>query len=244
MSERSALLREILTNPGDDTARLVFADFLRECDGDADQARGRFLWAGVVASRFRGNELIEDREFYLAQGEIDAVASAGHPTSWLHEVGLAADSDDRKWAWDCMHDRVTVRIGGASGTFARGLLTEIGVPLRDWARVAARVLESSPLEVVSVSDVPGLKFVIEQRPDAWRVTARMKVPPQRIAFMTGPIPTSVSPTPFLVETDADWSADETFQTREEMAAEIVKTTQFLMEELREALGNRWPRRRS
>lgn len=245
MSDRSALLNEILTNPEDDTARLVLADFLRECDDVAEQARGRFLWAGVVASRFRSDELIDDPEYYLAHGEIAAVCSAGHPKHWLAEVGPAERQENATWGWDCTYDRVTVRVGGVAGTFARGLLAEIDLSLDGWHRIAERVLAASPLEQVSVSDVPGLRFRIEHLPGAWRVTSHLKLQPRRIALTTtGPIPSSVSPSPFLQETNAEWTVEETFQTRSEMTAVIVKTTQTHVQELLEEVEHsRWPRNR-
>jgi uncharacterized protein (TIGR02996 family) len=64
----------ILNDPADDTARLIMADMLRESDDTEAQARGRFLWAGVTASRFRDEELIEDRLYSTATGEIAVVA--------------------------------------------------------------------------------------------------------------------------------------------------------------------------
>src|SRR5438067_13718429 len=51
MSTASALLAAIVANPDDDTARLVYADFLEE-DGDASEtARARFIRAQVELAR-------------------------------------------------------------------------------------------------------------------------------------------------------------------------------------------------
>ena len=66
MTDRESLLSAALDQPDDDTARLVLADFLREQGDPADVALGRFLWAGVVAARYRSANVIEDAEFYTA----------------------------------------------------------------------------------------------------------------------------------------------------------------------------------
>ncbi|VTT97593.1 unnamed protein product [Gemmataceae bacterium] len=61
MSEAAALWAACLADPADDTARLVLADLLRESDDPDQQARGRFLWAGVTAARWsRDNDVIDD----------------------------------------------------------------------------------------------------------------------------------------------------------------------------------------
>ncbi len=51
MSTEAALLAAIADNPEDDTARLVFADFLEEKGGESDTARARFIRAQVELAR-------------------------------------------------------------------------------------------------------------------------------------------------------------------------------------------------
>src|SRR5262245_35488686 len=58
VTEQETLLAAVLEDPSDDTARLVLADLLRESDDPEARALGRFLWAGVTASRFRDAEPI------------------------------------------------------------------------------------------------------------------------------------------------------------------------------------------
>jgi uncharacterized protein (TIGR02996 family) len=56
MTDHDALLATVLENPADNTARLVLADLLRESEDGAQQAPGRFLWAGVTASAYHDDE--------------------------------------------------------------------------------------------------------------------------------------------------------------------------------------------
>ena len=128
MTDRESLLCAALDQPADDTSRLVLADFLREQPDPGDVALGRFLWAGVVASRYRSANVIEDAEFYTALAELSAVASDGWPARWLSSLGLGpsplAPGD---WAWDNVGDRLTVRVGRVTGEFERDMLAGLTV---------------------------------------------------------------------------------------------------------------------
>jgi uncharacterized protein (TIGR02996 family) len=128
MTDRESPLCAALDQPDDDTSRLVLADFLREQPDPGDVALGRFLWAGVVASRYRSANVIEDAEFYTALAELSAVASDGWPARWLSSLGLGpsplAPGD---WAWDNVGDRLTVRVGRVTGEFERDMLAGLTV---------------------------------------------------------------------------------------------------------------------
>ena len=65
MTDRAALFASVLA---DDTARLVLADWLDE-HGKGDRAR--FLRAGVVASRFRDEPVIDDPAYYRALADLE-----------------------------------------------------------------------------------------------------------------------------------------------------------------------------
>src|SRR5262245_63809047 len=75
MSTEAALLRTIRAEPDDDTARLVYADFVEE-EGDA--ARGEFIRVQVALARQAEDDprrpALEDREHELL---------AEHETRWL-----------------------------------------------------------------------------------------------------------------------------------------------------------------
>jgi uncharacterized protein (TIGR02996 family) len=158
LDERAALFAAVLAQPADDTARVVLADWLEE-HGEGDF--GRFLRAGVAASRYRGAEYIDDPSYYAALREIAAVATTGEPARWLSALGVGPSPlTGGDWAWDSAGDRVTVRVGGTSGVFTRGLLSELVVPLADWYEVAPRALAAWPLEGATITDVPGLTFIV------------------------------------------------------------------------------------
>jgi uncharacterized protein (TIGR02996 family) len=243
LNERSALLEMILANPADDTYRLVLADLLREMNDPSEEARGRFLWAGVTAARFRDVDVIDDPIYYMAQMEIEAVAIAGYPSRWLGELGIGARKLEAgaSWGWGSVYDRVTVRIGKSTSIFARGMLTQLNTTLAEWYQVASQVLNCAPLETVDIADVLGLSFSIGQRDAGWVLSARLHVPSRRIPLLSGPIPTSYSPSPFLIETAADWSVEERFPTRAELIARLVTESKSFIDDLREVAGNRWPR---
>jgi uncharacterized protein (TIGR02996 family) len=245
LNERSALLDLILTNPADDTARLVLADLLRESDDASEQARGRFLWAGVTSARFRNDDLIDDPLYYTAQQEIAAVSSVGYPVRWLIELGIGSKpSGGKDWGWDCNHDRVTVRLGLSSSLFARGMLSGLSIGLAEWFKLSQRVLIETPLETVAILDIPGLGIEIDQQESKWRLTARLKIPTQRVPLMgPGLLPTAMAPGPFLIETEGDWRVEELYSTRAALVEGVSGMSSSLVEELREAAGNRWPRQR-
>lgn len=243
MNDRTALLEMILANPTDDTLRLVLADLLCESVDTEDQARGRFLWAGVTASRFRDVGVIDDPIYSTAQWEIATIASAGYPARWLTDLGIGTPPlRDRTWGWDCKHDRVTVRVENASGAFTRGMFSSLNIKLAEWSQLATDVINRVPLEGVTISDVPGLSFAIVQERTGWTLSARLKVPSQRIPLTGGgPIPASYSPRPMLIETDADWTVEEHFPSRLALITEVQAISESLVRDLREVAGTRWPR---
>jgi uncharacterized protein (TIGR02996 family) len=105
VTDRDTLHAAILDDPADDTARLVLADLLRESDDPDAQARGRFLWAGVTASRFRDEDVIEDPLYYAAQNEIAAVAADGFPARYVAELSVGPRPLTRSnWSWPAKGD--------------------------------------------------------------------------------------------------------------------------------------------
>lgn len=243
MTDRTALIHMVLENPAEDTVRLALADLLRESDDAGDQARGRFLWAGVTASRYRHDDLIDDPAYYAAQREIAAVADEGHPAQWLEDLGLCAGRPAAAppWVWQWTHDQFSAQLGRTLAVFTRGMLSKLNVALDTWYSVAAGVLRSQPLEAVAAADVPGLTFAIESVDSSWRLTARLKLPARSIPLLSGPIPTSYLPTPVLVQDECDWWAEQLFADRAELTERIGVESQSLAACLRETAGRAWPR---
>ena len=245
VTDRDTLHAAILDDPADDTARLVLADMLRESDDPDAQARGRFLWAGVTASRFRDEEVIDDPLYYTATGEIAAVASSGLPARWLADLGISPRPlTPGDWLWDSAHDRVSVCVGGTVGAFARGMLAELSLTLADWYSLAAVALANWPVERVVLTDVPGLDFAVEPPGypgGGWRLAARLSVPRRNVP-VAGPhvAPSAVSPLPLLVEERAEWRAEEPFPDRAALVAGVIGASVLLTGDLGEVAGDRWP----
>lgn len=161
MGERAALFAAVLSDPADNTARLVLADWL---DEHGEPLSARFLRAGVTASRFRDEPLIDDPAYYRALADLSAVAEAGAPAAWLAALGVGpVPLTSYDWVWDNDGDRVTVRIGRVSGVCARGMLSELILPLAEWYEFAPRAFAGWPLEGGTVTDVPGLRFAVGPR---------------------------------------------------------------------------------
>ena len=158
MDERAALFSNVLNDPADITARLVLADWLEE---HGEDQFGRFLRAGVVSSRYRDAEYIDDPDYYAALRVLAGVATGGAPARWLSALGVGPSPlTGGDWAWDNAGDRVSVRVGGTTGVFTRGLLSELVLPLADWFEFAPRARAAWPVELGTDTGVPGLAFTI------------------------------------------------------------------------------------
>jgi uncharacterized protein (TIGR02996 family) len=245
VTDRDALLAAVLENPADDTARLVLADYLEE-NGEPDL--GRFLRAGVVASRYRTATVIEDREFYGALAELSAVAESGAPARWLAALGLGPSPlTARDWGWDNVSDLVTVRLGRVTGEFARGMLVGLSVRLGEWLDVCGRAVARWPVERVTVSDLPGLSFWIDPPDDdspGWRLTAALTAQPRRpgprgllagLTRLLGPRPPEVPPADPL-----RWSFDVSFPDRPALVAGVAAASARLVDRLKDQAAGWWP----
>jgi uncharacterized protein (TIGR02996 family) len=159
MTDRESLLSAVLDQPADDTARLVLADFLREQTDPADMALGRFVWAGVTASRYWAVGAVADDDLDAAFAELSAVVADWWPARWLAALGLGPTPlTAGDWGCETIDDRVTVLLGATTGEFERGMLAGLTVTLDQWYDAAARALAAWPVERVTVSDAPVLAF--------------------------------------------------------------------------------------
>ncbi len=239
MDDRAALFAAVLDSPADDTARLVLADWLEE---HGEDHLGRFVRAGVVASRFAGADVIDDPDYYAALRTIGRVAAAGHPAAWLSELGIGprplAAGD---WAWDSAGDRVTVRVGAPAGAFRRGLLAELELPLADWVAVAGAALAAWPIERVRAADVPGLSFEVDRLPDGWRLSGRVRLPRRNVPMTGRASPSIIAPGAVLTQSPADWAADQLFADRTALVEGAARECAALVDDLKAAAGDRWPR---
>ncbi|QJX00763.1 TIGR02996 domain-containing protein [Frigoriglobus tundricola] len=118
MDDRAALLANVLNDPAADTARLVLADGLEE---HGENAFGRFVRAGLIAARFRNEDLIHAPDYCDALDTIADVVTSGEPARWLAALATGpSPPGPSDWVWDHAADRVTVRTGPAAGVFTRG----------------------------------------------------------------------------------------------------------------------------
>jgi uncharacterized protein (TIGR02996 family) len=121
MTDRDSLLATVLETPGDDTARLVLADFLQE-NGEDDF--GRFVRAGITTSRFRDDPVLDDPADYDALRKLSDVASTGQTAAWVSGLGLGPSPlSILGWGWDNTADKLAVRLGAVIADFERGMLT-------------------------------------------------------------------------------------------------------------------------
>jgi uncharacterized protein (TIGR02996 family) len=242
VTDAAVLWAACLADPADDTARLVLADLLRESHDPYEQARGRFLWGGVTAARLSaGGDLIDDPHYYVAQRELAAVATAGHPAHWLGLLGVGPDPLARSdWAWDATHDRVVVRIGDVLGTFARGMLAEVAAALDRWLALARPALGGWPVERVTVTDAPGLTLAVERLAGAWRLEARLRLGGRRVPLSRHVVPSAVSNAPILADGPAEWWVEEWFADRAALVEGVVQSSRVLVADLRQIAGDRWP----
>jgi uncharacterized protein (TIGR02996 family) len=235
LTDRAALLSNVLNAPADDTARLVLADWLEE----NEEAFGCFIRAGVLASRFRQVELVEDREYYDAVRTLAEVATAGEPARWLSALGIGPSTlSGSDWMWDQEGDRVTVRIGTTIGVFLRGLLAELRLPFELSGNRAVTALAAWPLERVTVTDISGLSFSVDapdERP-VWRLSAAFTIPPRRrlgaarrrLNILLGENDVSFPP--------GRWTAERSFPDRAKLVQSVPDVWPALLAEVRDAAG--------
>ncbi len=242
MDDRAALFANVLSAPADDTARLVLADWL---DENGEGEFGRFLRAGVRAAQIQALDQLDDPAYYDALRTITEVTTAGIPAGWLAGLGIGPDPLALgSWVWDNTGDRVTVRIGPHAGVFTRGLLSELIVPLQAWYDLAARALESWPLERGTITDIHGLSFWIEPPGDdpQWRLTAAFTVQPQRprprgvLGVLVGLFGSNDPPPPVPVNR---WAASLAFLDRPSLVWAAAEAWPELLDEVRAAAGDRW-----
>lgn len=244
MTDRDALHAAILLRPADDVPRLAFADCVQD-DGEDDLAE--FVRAGVVASEYRDALVIEAQEYYDALRVINRVCEAGGPAQWVADLGVGPSPlTPGDWGWNNTLDRVTVRIGKALGVFTRGTLAELTLTLGEWYAVAETALSRWPFETFTASDVPGLTLGIRaptSESAEWRLTGSLKVPRRRVPMGGGSVVVAgLAPYPHLVDPAHEFTTDSPFATRDELLASVRRASGWIVQELEDLAGDRWPGR--
>ncbi len=114
MSERAAFIDAILDNPADDTARLVFADWLQE---NGEPERAEFIRVQIEAETLPEAELAESKSDQRA-----VTLQKEHEHAWRQAIGIASDD----------------------GTYSRGFLTRVQLYPQDFDGRVSRVLSIEP----------------------------------------------------------------------------------------------------
>jgi len=145
MTDEDALLHAICADPADDTARLVFADFLQECGGNVATAWAFFIRGQIELARLASG---------TAEATVARVRLLDVPfwhTQWIARLGFA----ERKLTWDSWVRGFPRHLSGAS--------TELR---QVWPQLSMRVpFESLTLSSASDADVEELLT----RPEIGRV---------------------------------------------------------------------------
>ncbi len=126
----AAFLADILARPGDDTPRLVFADWLEEYGGDPERAEFIRVQCWLVP--------------YAGQAEMKAAIDCGDPRRYYAAVA---------------RERELLRFHGtqwadtpADVFFSRGFVSRAACSCKDWLRHGPALVRSHPLERVEISD--------------------------------------------------------------------------------------------
>jgi uncharacterized protein (TIGR02996 family) len=120
MDDEAALLKAICADPADDTARLVFADFLQELGGAVERAWAAFIRAHVrlVTETPAAGDVPDVMEFASAPwlerfahrlGVSPESGVALHDWERGFPDGVTADYFDARWEWERLTDHVPFR---------------------------------------------------------------------------------------------------------------------------------------
>jgi uncharacterized protein (TIGR02996 family) len=199
MSDRDALLRAILAAPGDDTPRLVYADWLTE---RGEESRAEFIrvqcevarlapvptvGARPTAERARIEEL-RRRERELLRTMQEAGENWFPIPGFARHVGYEWSQAGIELTWWPEGDSRGVRVvDTVSGGVRRGFVDSLSLPLRSFTAHAAAIFREHPVRSVRLTDrnpVPTPVFECGHADDMTPVYARRDDPPYRWLFST------------------------------------------------------------
>lgn len=167
----TGFLSAIIADPGDDSLRLIYADWLAEHGGQPERAE--FVRCQLELSTIR-------TELYLDPSDPDD-QKIQQRLNWLRE-----QQDDlmRSHAWKWMRDTLppliyqeydrwrregptigSKREDNWSLTFRRGFVEEIQLDAATWLTHSARLIEASPIRTVRLTTTP--EQLLEFRQSLW-----------------------------------------------------------------------------
>jgi uncharacterized protein (TIGR02996 family) len=131
MTERDLLMRAILDDPDDDTARLAFADWLDETGRPRDAAHAELIRLQVARHRRIVDALATDSEFDSGALDRDRAILRKWGRGWLPKAARRPNQEFRA-------DAIEIRIGDrypAVFTFGRGFVEAVRVVVGDPAHL-------------------------------------------------------------------------------------------------------------
>lgn len=136
MTTREALLRSVLENPADDTARLVYADLLQE---ESEHERAEFIRAQVELSTF-------DDAYYLSYDNRSMCENSAVPL-----IKRTAELLHPAWSKDIC-EMLLPPVMANDWIFRRGFISEITLPTATFFEHAAAIFAAHPVERVRLTD--------------------------------------------------------------------------------------------
>jgi uncharacterized protein (TIGR02996 family) len=174
MTDGGALLAAVLEHPGDDTPRLVYADWL---DDHGEHDRADLIRVQCEAARLPACEVargrVGDRCLYgypargQACGPCSRLLALDRRADWLHGTAMARPLRQLPWGM------------AGRGDVSRGFLWVIRPTLSQWQAHAPALLAAHPLDRVEVADVPGLAFGVSppvKESPHWSLTGVISLP--------------------------------------------------------------------
>lgn len=160
MSDEQFLLAAILANPADDTARLVYADWLEE---NGQRERAEFIRVQIELAKIGCSSCVpsengavtdmacecQERAEVLRRREESLWRFPCYDRRSLHSKFLA---EFEGWKF-IIKDR-TFDDNGPFGLVSRGFVSALTCSWPDWSRHAAAILERQPVERVTLTTHP------------------------------------------------------------------------------------------
>lgn len=149
------LLRHILSNPDDDTARLVYADWLEE---SGRQDRADFIRAGVEFTQIVRDNHEHDRPGYVSSCPIclrhddllDTIRGLGR-SGTLGRIMADEQPFPGEWSW--IKDELVERTDGVVRYLLRnGFVWAVELPTDHFIKNAAALFSSQPVTRVTLTD--------------------------------------------------------------------------------------------
>lgn len=145
MDEGAILHRNILLDPADDTARLVYADWLEE---HGDEERAEFIRKQIRLMRMPG--AIEfDAERHEVRHWLNCCIDNGAPALWLCQ-DLALQPFD--WHWSGCEIETRIHTAERTYILSRGFLSRVELPCEDFLTHAAELFARHPITEVKLTD--------------------------------------------------------------------------------------------